>query len=63
MVIIFPPYPVMAVFNDIRNASRESENVLGGLATQIGDNMQQSLDSFSKEMLNGLAGSTTEASN
>ena len=48
---------------DTRDSSRETVTHLAGLAEQIGENMQRSLDSFSENMLNSLAGSISEASN
>lgn len=57
----FPPFPVMEVFLDIRKTSGESSDLLGGLAEQIGNTMQRSLDAFSQTMIEHLAGSISTA--
>ncbi|WP_279136018.1 anti-phage ZorAB system protein ZorA [Desulfovibrio piger] len=60
---LFPPFPLPEIMRDTRDSSRETVTHLAGLAEQIGENMQRSLDSFSENMLNSLAGSISEASN
>ncbi|MFK4766426.1 anti-phage ZorAB system protein ZorA [Desulfobaculum sp. SPO524] len=58
---IFPRFPVMGVFADIRSNGRESCETLGSLAEQIGNRMQESMDSFSKEMAGSIAENMSKA--
>lgn len=60
---LFPPFPLPEIMRDTRDSSRDTVTHLAGLAEQIGKNMQRSLDSFSENMLNSLAGNISEASN
>ncbi len=60
---LFPPFPLPEIMRDTRDSSRDTVTHLAGLAEQIGENMQRSLDSFSENMLNSLAGNISEASN
>ncbi len=58
---IFPRFPVMEVFADIRSENKKSSEALNGLAEQIGNKMQTSLDSFSNEMTGSIAQSISSA--
>ena len=60
---LFPPFPLPEIMRDTRDSSRDTVTHLAGLAEQIGENMQRSLDSFSENMLNSLASNISEASN
>lgn len=58
----FPPLPLGAIFLDIKNETGDSRNVLNGLAEQISNNMQTSLDSFIQKLLDNLSGNIATAS-
>lgn len=58
----FPPLPLGAIFLDIKTETSESRNVLNGLAEQISNNMQTSLDSFIQKLLDNLSGNIARAS-
>ncbi|WP_165072726.1 anti-phage ZorAB system protein ZorA [Desulfovibrio sp. ZJ200] len=58
----FPPLPLGSIFLDIKKETGESRNVLNGLAEQISNNMQTSLDSFIQKLLDNLSGSIATAS-
>lgn len=58
----FPPLPLGSIFLDIKKETGESRNVLNGLAEQIGNNMQTSLDSFIQKLLDNLSGNIATAS-
>lgn len=57
----FPPFPFTAIVCDMQHSSREATDILAGLAEQIGDSMQRSLDSFTEKMLYGLGESLEKA--
>ena len=59
---MFSPFPVMNVFADIRTADKDSTDILGSLAEQIGSNMQRSLDSFMQSLFEHMATSMMESS-
>ena len=40
---VFPPFPVMNVFLDMQKSSRDSYDILGGLADEIGNKMQSNI--------------------
>lgn len=58
----FPPLPLGSIFLDIKKETGESRNVLNGLAEQISNNMQTSLDSFIQKLLDNLSGNIATAS-
>lgn len=58
---IFPRFPILEVFADIRESGRDSRDALYGLAEQIGNRMQESMDSFSQNMSSSLAASISQA--
>lgn len=60
---IFPRFQPMDVFIDIRADGRESCDALNGLAEQIGSRMQESMDSFSREMTGSMAKNISQAAN
>lgn len=59
---LFSPFPVMGVFADIRKTNRDSSDLLGSLAEQIGNNMQRSLDSFMQSLFERMATNMMESS-
>ena len=61
LALLFPPLPIMQVFADMKTATKESENILGGLAVQIGDQMQQRLAPITQEIITQLARSIKQA--
>lgn len=58
---IFPRFPVMDVFVDIQKDTRQSTNTMNGLAEQIGNKMQTSLDSFSQNILSSMSANINDA--
>lgn len=58
----FPPLPLGSIFLDIKKETGESRNVLNGLAEQISNNMQTSLDIFIQKLLDNLSGNIATAS-
>ena len=58
----FPPLPMGSIFLDIKKEIGESRNVLNGLAEQISNNMQTSLDSFIQKLLDNLSVNIATAS-
>lgn len=58
---IFPRFPMLEVFADIRESGRDSRDALYGLAEQIGNRMQESMDSFSQNMSSSIAEGISQA--
>ena len=59
---IFPYYPLISVFTSIQNDSKETTDILGGLAEKIGDNMQKSISNLSDNLIQYFSKSITDLS-
>lgn len=62
VAINFPRLPLGSIFLDIKNETGESRNALNGLAEQISNDMQISLDSFIHKLLDNLSSNIAAAS-
>lgn len=58
---LFPYFPVMDIFKGIHEENKKSSDNLGVLSEQIGNEMQKSLDSFLKNMMENMAGNIDSA--
>ena len=59
----FPPFPVMDVFKDTGENSKQSADTLGELAERIGGEMQKSMDSFLQSMFEKMSETMSESAN
>lgn len=58
---LFPRFPVVNIFTNLLDTTKESKTIQSVLAEQIGDRMQTSLDSFSQNMSQSLGDNIAQA--